>query len=128
MLLNEVNVIESATFPLKKYVITPDVVPPGQAAIIMSPTFKGIGISENQEIKNAITGNMIIWEARPVTRDFGNRNRFLKFPGVKEIPTPTMIRARITLNKMSLRVYECRSTILINRLRNYAIYDTNKRN
>ena len=105
MLLKEVKVIESATLPLKKYVIRPDVVPPGQVAIIISPTFNASGIGEKYDMVKAIKGRIIIWEVNPIIRDLGYRKRFLKFPGVSDNPTPSMISARIILSKMSPGVY-----------------------
>jgi hypothetical protein len=60
MLFNEVNVIDKATLPFRKYVINPEVVPPGQEASIIKPTLKGRGISEKKDIEKAISGKMII--------------------------------------------------------------------
>jgi hypothetical protein len=40
--------------------MTPDVVPPGQEARIIRPTFAGRGIFEKKDIANAMIGNTII--------------------------------------------------------------------
>jgi hypothetical protein len=60
ILLIEVKVIERATFPLKKYVIIPEVVPPGQDARIIKPTFEASDILEKKDIIKAITGKIMI--------------------------------------------------------------------
>lgn len=63
--------IDNATFPLNKYVTKPDVVPPGHTASIIIPTLYTSGISENNRIKNAITGNAIICELNPIKNALG---------------------------------------------------------
>ncbi len=55
-LLIEVKVIERATFPLKKYVSTPDVVPPGHDARTIIPTFNARDRSEKYDTMKAMTG------------------------------------------------------------------------
>ena len=81
--------------------MTPDVVPPGQAARIIRPTFTGRDIFEKKDIINAMTGKTIIWEVKPIIRGLGNKNRFLKLAGVNDNPTPNIMKASIMLNKIS---------------------------
>jgi hypothetical protein len=71
---------------------------------MISPTWKGRDISEKKEIRKAITGKTRIWDNNPINNGFGYKNRFLKLAVVKDKPTPNIIKARITLNKMSRNV------------------------
>jgi hypothetical protein len=103
-----VKEIDRATLPLKKYVIRPDVVPPGHAASIINPTFAGRGMLEKQDTINARTGRIIICEARPIIKGFGEKKRFLKLPVVRDRPTPSMINASTMLSNMSIKEYEVR--------------------
>jgi len=84
----------------------PDVVPPGQEARMISPTLKGRDIFEKKDIRNAITGSTMIWEVRPMSKGLGYINRFLKLAGVKDNPTPIIIKASIMLNSISMNEYE----------------------
>jgi hypothetical protein len=45
----------------------------------------------------------------PTTNGLGNRNRILKLSVVNDKPTPSMIKARVRLNKTSIRLYEERT-------------------
>jgi hypothetical protein len=113
ILFIEVKIIERATLPLKKYVITPDVVPPGQAARIINPILKGSDIFDNNETRKASSGSIIICEDRPINKGLGNKNRFLKLLVVNDKPTPSIINARIKLNNISRNVYVGRPIIAI---------------
>jgi hypothetical protein len=84
----------------------PDVVPPGQAARIIRPTLNGRGIFEKKETINAISGSIKIWEAKPISKALGNRNIFLKLEEVNDKPTPSIIKASMVLNKMSINEYD----------------------
>jgi hypothetical protein len=102
MLFIDVKVIDRATFPLKKYVSTPEVVPPGHEARIISPTLYGRGMAEKYETINARTGKMIICDVSPISNGLGKINISLKLAYVSDKPTPSIIRPRIKLRKMSI--------------------------
>jgi hypothetical protein len=59
---------------------------------------------EKYEIRNAMTGKTIICEVNPITSGRGNKNRFLKLPVVNDKPTPSIIKASVRLNNISINV------------------------
>jgi hypothetical protein len=76
---------------------------------MIRPTLYGRGILEKYEIRNAITGRIIICDVNPITSGRGNKNRFLKLPVVNDKPTPSIIKASVRLSNMSINEYEERN-------------------
>jgi hypothetical protein len=55
---------------------------------------------------NAINGSIISCESKPIISGLGNKNSFLKLSIVSDKPTPSIMKARVRLNNMSINEYE----------------------
>jgi hypothetical protein len=106
MLFTAVSEMDNATLPLNRYVTNPDVVPPGQAARIIIPTLKASGRLEKERIINAIIGNAIICDPRPIKNALGANTILLKFVSVTDKPNPNMMEARTKPIRISMSEYE----------------------
>ena len=51
----------------------------------------------------AIKGNTTICEVSPINKVRGKRKRFLKLADVSDIPTPSIINARMELRSKSMK-------------------------
>jgi hypothetical protein len=92
-LLMEVNDIESATFPLSKYVIRFEVAPPGHADINIIPTLNSGLMDKKETIAKAMAGKITIWQTKPTSSARGKVNTFLKSFRVNDNPRLNIITA-----------------------------------
>ena len=92
----KVQTIESATFPLHKYVIKFEAVPPGQQPNIITPRESSGGISKVFTNKSAATGIIVNWRNVTKKNNEGFFNIFLKSVNSKVIPIKNITRPKKT--------------------------------
>ncbi len=71
MLIIAVNEIDKATSPFANFVKTFDVIPPGAAAIIITPIANSIGVPRTLIKINATIGKIISWQTKPIIKSLG---------------------------------------------------------
>ena len=97
MLITAVSETDKATSPFANFVKTFDVIPPGAAAIIITPRAISGDISINVPKIfiniNATIGKIINWDTKPTKKSFGAFKTLEKSCIVKPNPRPSIINA-----------------------------------
>ena len=86
-----VNTIDRAMFPRDSNTNRLEVVPPGQAAMITSPTAMADDRSSMEAMAKATMGMSSIWATVPTTIPFGKTDTWRKSLTVRVIPIPIMM-------------------------------------
>ena len=98
MLITAVSETDKATSPFANFVKTFDVIPPGAAAIIITPRAISGDISINVPKFfiniNATIGKIISWDINPIKKSLGAFNTLAKSWVVNPKPRPSIIKAR----------------------------------
>ena len=98
MLITAVSETDKATSPFANFVKTFDVIPPGAAAIIITPRAISGDISINVPKIfiniNATIGKIISWDINPIKKSLGVFNTLVKSWVVNPKPRPSIIKAR----------------------------------
>ena len=92
--MTAVNETDSATSPFANFVKTFDVIPPGAAAIIITPKAISGDVPKIFININATIGKIISWDINPVKKSLGVFNTLAKSWVVKPRPRPSIIKAR----------------------------------
>ena len=92
-LIIAVNDTDKATSPLANLVRTFDVMPPGAAAMIITPRASSEETFNSLIKANAITGSKINWQIKPTIKSFGFLITLVKSLMVRLVPSPSIINA-----------------------------------
>ena len=89
-----VQTIDSATFPLHKYVIKLEAVPPGQQPKIITPRARSLGILKVFTRTKAVTGIIVNWRNVTKKNKEGFLSIFLKSINSNVIPIKNITRPK----------------------------------
>ena len=95
-LTTDVKLTDNATSPLANFVNTLEVIPPGEAAIIITPKAISLGIGMNKISPNAIMGSKITCDKNPTIKSLGVFIILKKSLVVNPRPKPNIIMPRHT--------------------------------